>query len=295
MIGPFSIDAFDPKESQLLGEGLWGRVYDLGDGTVLKLAREACAGIGNGREKIQREYEALTLLVRPEGLEGLIPRTLGRGDLPPGLLPGFAVWLRTTRIEGDPLSSSAIESATLQDQHELGASIGETLARLHRALKELESGRLGIRDGRVYAELREAVGCDPLYLESLAILEAERSRIPPDRVQICHNDYNISNLLFAGQKVCGLLDFAETGLGYPEKDISDTLSEIPCLEEPLIRSYQLESGMKLDPNRIVLGVAENALYSAVISERLGDLPGVKCGRELLARQLEKLGFRLINS
>lgn len=294
MTGTFSIEGFDPKRGQLLGEGLWGHVYDLGDGTVLKLARETCAGIGNGSEKIRREYEALTLLARLGELEGLIPRALGRGDLPSGLLPGFAVWLRTTRIEGDPLSSPAIESAALQDQYELGASIGKTLARLHHALRELESSRLGIEDGAVYAEIRAAIGGDPFYLESIAALESERLRIPPDRVQICHNDYNISNLLFAGQEVGGLLDFAETGLGYPEKDISDILNEVPCLEEPLIRSYELESGTKLAPHRIALGLAENALYSAVISERLGDVPGVKCGRELLAGQLRKLGFNPIN-
>ena len=52
----FAIEAFRPERAALLGEGLWGRVYDLGDGTVLKVAREHCAGIGNGVEKIASEH-----------------------------------------------------------------------------------------------------------------------------------------------------------------------------------------------------------------------------------------------
>jgi len=49
----FDIRHFNPAAHILLGEeGLWGRVYDLGDGTVLKLACETCSGMGSGREKI---------------------------------------------------------------------------------------------------------------------------------------------------------------------------------------------------------------------------------------------------
>lgn len=40
-----------PINAVLLGKGLWSNVYDLENGTVLKISRENSVGIGNGKKK----------------------------------------------------------------------------------------------------------------------------------------------------------------------------------------------------------------------------------------------------
>lgn len=70
----FSIADFNPSRHRLIGKGLWGHVYDLGDGTVLKLVREHCPGIGNGRQKVENEWKALAALVQIASINTLIPR-----------------------------------------------------------------------------------------------------------------------------------------------------------------------------------------------------------------------------
>ena len=296
MTGKSTMQDFRPEPGNLVGEGLWGRVYDLGDGTVLKLAREHCAGIGNGREKVRREFEALTDLARLEQLDGLVPKAVETGEVAPEsplAAEGFAVWLRTERLEGLSLSIPAVESAAPQRRRRMGESIGRTLAALHRAFGELGRGGSTRTDGSdPYADLKAAVAGNRFYLDAIAALELERRKIPPESLRICHNDYNVSNLLFAGDRVCGILDFAEWGLGYPEKDISDIAGEIPDLEAPVIEAYEQASGLNVDRRRLTLGKAENALYGAVISEREGDAEGVRFERDGLVALLRELGYPL---
>src|SRR5262245_27898021 len=113
----FDIANFAP--TRLIGEGVWGRVYDLGDGTVLKIARERCAGIGSGGAKIENECIALQLLAAAGALAGLIPVVRGRGDIPPTLplaAEGFTVWLRMTRMPGRVFSPGEIGALSSSQQ-----------------------------------------------------------------------------------------------------------------------------------------------------------------------------------
>ena len=82
---------FDPSELSkfpVLGEGVWGSVIDLQDGTVLKIARERCAGIGSGLQKIEREYHTLSALdSRSHQSSVFIPKALGYGKIPEATHP----------------------------------------------------------------------------------------------------------------------------------------------------------------------------------------------------------------
>ena len=66
------------RPASMIGEGVFGRVYDLRDGTVLKVARDKSAGIGSGRVKINKEFEALTRLQGSADLAGRIALPLGK-------------------------------------------------------------------------------------------------------------------------------------------------------------------------------------------------------------------------
>lgn len=289
----FHIESFDPARYPLLGEGVWGRVYDLGDGTVLKIAREKSAGIGSGREKIEREYAALGALAGAQDVRGLIPRALGKGDVPANAslaAQGFSLWLRMEKISGKPLTADDIECASEDDRQRVGESCGRTLARLHKAMQGVAIPR---NDAGNYNDLKADMAGNAFYLACIAALEQETARIPAAILcRPAHNDYNISNILFQNNEVCGILDFAEWGAGFPEKDISDVIREIPCIEDHMIRAYERESGFKVDSRKISVGLAENALYGAAIEERRNNPIETAKSLDVLIRELAKLGYKI---
>ncbi|MCB1556928.1 MAG: phosphotransferase [Alphaproteobacteria bacterium] len=288
-----SIADFRPEEHHLLGEGVWGQVYDLGDGTVLKLAKETSSGIGNGREKIEREYTALNSLAGASGIGSFLPRVVEWGDVPPNsdlARSGIALWLRSTKKEGDCLFVSEAKALPVEEQELIGHSIGKTLAHLHTAMASIPYGQ-GLNPGTLYSAIKEEVSGNPFYTKCIAILEEELALIPSDILnRAAHNDYNISNLLFSGHDVCAVLDFAEWGPCFPEKDVSDIVQECPFLTETLIEAYESVSAFKIDRRRLELGLAENALYGAVISERRGDAEEHRSERDKLCHHLKTLGY-----
>jgi aminoglycoside phosphotransferase (APT) family kinase protein len=284
----FRIEDFDSTRAGLLGEGLWGHVYDLCDGTVLKVARENCAGIGSGREKSETEYRALTALAGTD----LVPAAFGRGAIPREhalAAEGFGLWLRMAKKPGAQIYVSAFAELTPGRRDEIGDNIGRALARLHAAMTPVFKD--DAPDADHYAEIRAETGDDPFYRAALAALEAGRRAVPVSVLRPVHNDFNISNLLFKGTTVSGILDFAECGVNFPEKDISDIIKEVPILETPFVNAYEKESGFRTDRRRILLGLAENALYGAVIAARLGDKAGAATDWRELVRHLQALGHK----
>ncbi len=286
----FSIADFNPSRHRLIGKGLWGYVYDLGDGTVLKLVREHCPGIGNGRRKVENEWKALIALAQIASIKKLIPRAIGVvPDNSPVAATGFAVWLRMERIEGQGLSVALLAAMSRSDRNRCGEAIGTALAELHDALRILPADfTQGVDDP--YAEIKRAVSEIPFYHSVIATLERRRAKIPHQDLQICHNDFNITNLLFRGHDVSGILDFAECRLGYREKDISDILKDAPSLEDTLVRAYEQASATRIDADRIKLGLAENDLYGALINERGGRTECIQRDRDRLLQKLTALGY-----
>jgi Phosphotransferase enzyme family len=293
----FDIADFAPVH--LLGEGVWGRVYDLGDGTVLKIARETCAGIGSGRAKIANECAALTLLSAAGKLHGLVPVVCGHGDVPassPLAAQGFAMWLRMTKLPGRDISPDEIERLSHREQSIIGRNIGGALARVHEALGAALTlagkNRPQIERPAVYAEIAGAAQQpdDASYKDAIATMTKVRRRIPSAILaRPTHGDFNTSNILLtrAGD-ICGVLDFAEWGADFPEKDFAHVLQELPALADHVIAAYERESGFTTDPVRLALGLAENALFGAVISERQNDVDGVRSCRKALSMELKKL-------
>src|SRR5262245_64798335 len=133
------VDIANFTPTRLLGEGVWGRVYDLDDGTVLKIAREACAGIGSGGAKIENECIALQLLAATGALAGLIPVVRGRGEIPPTsplAAEGFAIWLRMTKMPGRSISLEYVSGLSRSQQSRIAGDIGVTVARVQAAVRD---------------------------------------------------------------------------------------------------------------------------------------------------------------
>lgn len=275
------IDFDDLVAAPVLGEGVFGRVVDLGDGTVLKAVREKCAGIGSGRQRLEREWGTLARLMVAGELEGLVPVPCGFGDVPWSselARDGFEAWLRMTKMPGQELRLDGLVPLSAFEQSAIGSRIGQALACVHRGL-----GRAAIAAGErslstnaddVYAEIDQAayeIG-DSLYADAIQQLKLARRKVPVALLNMpSHGDFNSSNLMFTPDwQICAVLDFAECGTDFPEKDISDIVNGLPSLASSVICGYQDESRFKIDSRRLTLGLAENALYGAVIATRSGD-------------------------
>lgn len=283
----------------VLGEGVFGRVLDLGDGTVLKAVREKCAGIGSGRETLEREWMTLTTLTEAGELDGLIPVPCARGDVPHSSAlakDGFETWLRMTKMPGQQLHFDGLARLSAPEQSAIGKHIGQTLARVHRALSQAMAatgeGSISIEVDDAYREIDEAVKQigDPLYCDAIQQLMLARRRVPVAILAVpSHGDFNISNLMFTpDRQVCAILDFAECGTDFPEKDISDIVTVLPSLSRSVICGYEEESSFRIDSTRLNLGLAENALYDAVIGIRSGDMAETAQNRALLTTHLQRL-------
>jgi aminoglycoside phosphotransferase (APT) family kinase protein len=291
----FDIADFTP--TRLLGEGVWGRVYDLGDGTVLKIAREACAGIGSGGAKIENECIALQLLAAAGALDGVIPIVRGRGYIPPTsplAAEGFTVWLRMTKMPGRIISPEHVSGLSRSQQSRIARDIGVALARVQAALRDaLVVARPGIAPASAaYAEITgaaEQLG-DPFYLNAIATLTRARLQVAPAVLaHAVHGDFNTSNILVGDDGgICGILDFAEWGADFPEKDFAHILQELPGISDQVVASYERASGFVTEPARLTLASAENALFGAVIGERQRDADSVQSCRRALSAALEKL-------
>ena len=293
----FDIANFTP--TRLLGEGVWGCVYDLGDGTVLKIAREGCAGIGSGGAKIENECVALQLLAATDALAGLIPVVCGRGDIPPTsplAAGGFTVWLRMTRMPGRIISPEHVSGLSRGRQSRIARDIGVALARVQGALRDaLAVARTSIAPASAavaYAEITvaaEQLG-DPFYLNAIATLTRARLQVTPAVLaQPTHGDFNASNILVGDDgRISGILDFAEWGADFPEKDFAHILQELPAIADHVVASYERASGFVTDPARLTLALAENALFGAIIGERQRDADGVQLCRRALGAALQKL-------
>ena len=293
----FDIANFTPTRP--LGEGVWGRVYDLGDGTVLKIAREACAGIGSGGAKIENECIALQSLAASDALAGLIPVVRGRGDIPPTsplAAEGFTVWLHMTKMPGRSISPEHVSGLSRSQQSRIARDIGVALARVQAALRDaLAVARTCLTPagaGVAYAEITSAAEQlgDPFYLNAIATLTTVRLQVAPAVLaHPTHGDFNTSNILVDDDgSICGILDFAEWGADFPEKDFAHILQELPALADQVIASYERASGFVTDPARLTLALAENALFGAVIGERQRDADSVQSCRRALSAALEKL-------
>jgi hypothetical protein len=287
---------FDQKP---LGSGLWGDVYDLGDGTVLKLAKQG-AGIGDVQEKIKREGLTLQTLAAFQDMQDIIPTLIGYGEIPEQEVflrdRGYTHWLRTQKMEGSKLSANAIDTLSNEQKNQCGLSIGHALGRLHQAMMAVPPKDYVLPDNP-YEDLTESVGNNTLLQQALSLLTEEWVAIPAE-IKSCpaHGDFNISNLLFKDLakdlRVSAVLDHAETGYCYPEKDIADIVKDCPSLLDSVVLGYEMTTEFSLSPHRLVLGLAENALYGAAIAQKAGNTEEYRLYSTLLVHYLNRAGHKI---
>ena len=249
----------------VLGEGVWGTVHDLGDGTVLKLVRRN-GGLGTGESKQYREATALGFLAGIDTVR--LPRLVaaGRFSNPYGFSgPPLAGWLRLQRLDGRPVDEGGIYALRGEERERLGEEIGAALAHFHRAGEAIavEAGKLGSPALRSISEAMTRIN-DPALRSRLDRLKDMIASEDAPRVFL-HGDVNFSNLLTArGQGPAR----TRGGAGFAEEDFRHFDNPGP-LRDAIFRSYAAVSGRSIDELRFRMGVAVNAAVSLALGSNAG--------------------------
>ena len=207
--------AVPPPPWQELGQGLWGVVHDLGDGSVLKLVRKR-GGLGSAATLIHREVAALKAFggQRCGGFD--VPELLGHGDIDLPANPFVAPlegWLRLSKLEGQRLGD--VIPPTPDNRQRLGETLGAALADFHVDATALTSGTdVPTQDPMVRAldQLRAALP-KPSDKELCDKLKERWTSLAPTSRVFLHGDVNLSNILVTDDGRFSLVDFAECGLG----------------------------------------------------------------------------------
>jgi|GEM_PF-138597 len=284
---PIKLQKLDAYSS--LGEGIWGSVFDLEDGTVLKLARERCAGIGSGREKIEREFIVLAALGSRSQSDGLcIPRALGHGIIPDQVHPDPTLWLHTTKVPGITRKVAELRSLSADATKEVASSIGKALWGLHRDLDRAQVRDTLASTSESLQTVQSEFGDDPQAAEFVMKIQKFVGSASEKSAMVIHGDFNISNILFEMNQVKSIVDFAETRCGLYEDDLASIITELPAFRGPMIAAFEEVSGYKVDDRRLLTAQAIFELFTFAISGRQKNMAERSDSQQRLQGLLEAL-------
>ncbi len=270
-----------------IGVGLWGSVHDLGDGTVGKLTRRRCAGIGDGRKKIQREIAVLQALQTcpiDAGLSTPIPVTAGERDH-----PDTPLWLQVTKVGGQVRRVAEIERLPAQESRAVAAALGRAAVSIHRLLSSVALECVVPDTVERFDDLAQELHGDFEAEDYLSHLRQVHRSLGLNSPSLIHGDLNISNLLFEGYSVISIVDFAETRRGFYEEDLASIITELPALRSPLVDAYRSLSRSDIDEKRLDFALAMECLATFVISGRLGLTSESAAARRRLNTYLSLVG------
>lgn len=256
---------------RLAGEGMWGKVIDLGDQTMLKLVHRN-GGIGSGDSKLIREAKALALLDGLKTSDFRAPKLIGHerwnnawmlGGAYMG--PPMAGWIRMEKLPGHVADENALHGAGARDRDRLGEAIGAAIACFHADTSILVGGAESLGDPLLRA-LDEAIPRlnGPHDKARMDRLRANWLAQSGRRVML-HGDLNLGNILRGGPRdPLSLVDFAECGIGAPEYDLRHFENAGP-LRDAVFRGYAAMIGAMPDMTRYRMGVAVAAAVTLAIS------------------------------
>jgi tRNA A-37 threonylcarbamoyl transferase component Bud32 len=242
-----------------LGSGIWGTVFDLGDGSVLKLIRKR-GGLGSPAALIQRETQALEKFGGQQigGLQ--LPTLIGHGDLSLPANPFVAPlegWIRLSKVDGQILSARIPSHP--EKRHQLGEQLGAAIAQFHEDATPLASD-LPKTDPieRAVTHLQNALAKPEDKNLCRRLLERwQQSNHEPT---FLHGDINFSNVLVDDAGRFSLLDFAECGFGPAHADFRH-FEDRPEFRDALFLGYQAASGAPIDMDVYYLAATVNSLGS----------------------------------
>ncbi|MBV6631553.1 MAG: aminoglycoside phosphotransferase family protein [Alphaproteobacteria bacterium] len=286
--------ALDGQFGEPLGDGLWGQVYDLPGGKVLKLSRTE-GGIGDGRDLIRREAAALTFFEGYRGDVLALPAYHGHGEFD-ALRGGFSCWLLMDQLPGERMYEARYKAMSSAEKQALSMALGAGLATYHGLSLSRPDARPSTE------ELVATSRRDWLFDEMMHELSAEDQVIAKrlraryrqlleacETPVLAHGDVNPTNMLFAGGTGIGLVDFAESGWDLPAVDFAHWVT-LGWLDQQVLDSYWAAGGPAFNDDALGVVGAINAMIGLVLDRRLGDTAAVKRGEGSLLTCLERAGL-----
>ncbi|MFZ3034540.1 MAG: phosphotransferase [Parvibaculum sp.] len=259
---------------RLAGEGVWGSVFDLGDGTMLKLVCRQ-GGLGNGEALHHREMEALTLL---DGLATdyvQVPRLLAGQAFTNnyiGSAPPLAGWLRIEALKGIRLSSDKVLTMPARAREMLGERIGIAIADFGvEATRRAEAAGTKLADTIIRSLMlaRTQLGSAELHRAADAVAQAWEVRRARGPLVFVHGDINPDNLIDnGGTGPLGLIDFAESGWSLVETEFRH-FEPLGALRDMAFRGLTARRGQGPDLQAYYLASAADALMTIAIQGNAG--------------------------
>ena len=283
---------------QRIGHGVWGDIFDLGDGSVLKLVRHH-GGIGSGRDILFGEVRALDLLrglTRPVTTAAL--HGFGEIDADAPALEGFCGWIRMGRLPGVTASALLADTRSRDDRITIMRRIGEAAGQFHQQSGSLVPEGAGLPDltARRLSEITDIVPDMGVNCERVgAVLHWA------DPHPFLHGDINGGNVLFAdpaapATSALGLIDLGEAQCGVTEIELRHLHDFAGCdarsngMAAALIEGYAATTGHTPRPELLTAAYCLNTLGTLAIA-RLGTVPGLdeSRARQAAMAALAKLG------
>lgn len=288
------------KKPRLIGRGVWGVVIDVTDGTVIKLCPPK-GGIGDAREKLDNEIAFLRRIKQIPGKKLLFPLAVDNGDIPedsPAAQDGFAFWARNSKVPGRFISGDEFNASDQKRRQNFAITLGRALAEFHAMWDNpvyAESLKLNNSLLKTLDELKDYTDRDDDKRTADALAGMIKD-ISEKHICVIHGDVNVTNIFVrGGWTVAGFIDFAESGIGFPEADFAHTLMDMPDVAPLVLAAYQKSRGITLDRRRLAIASAVNALVGAVINGCIySNRADERDCRTILAGEMAKLDIMPMN-
>lgn len=270
-----------PPPWRRIGHGVWGDVFDLGDGSVLKLVRHH-GGIGSGQDILFGEVRALDFL---RGLTGSVTAAalhgFGEIEVDAPALEDFCGWIRMERLPGVTASALLADTRSSDDRISIMRRIGEAAGQFH-----LQSGGL-VPEGTCLPDLtaRRLSEIADIVPDIKAGCERVGSILHgADPHSFLHGDINGGNVLFADPaapttSAIGLIDLGEAQCGVTEielrhlHDIAGPDGQSEGMADAMIEGYAATTGHAPRAELLAAAYCLNTLGTLAIA-RLGTVSGL---------------------
>lgn len=281
--------ALHKQQYPILGAGLWGEVIDADD-YVIKFSKRRCAGLGDGLVKVQREADVLRGIARsPIQSDTAFAQLIGWGtsEADKGLSKRHMLWLKTTKLPGQTQAVQTLLNLPSAEGHQVARSIASALFNVHKQLERIAKLPLSTPSQSLQT-ICEDVGDDAVARCYVQQLVSTLATLGADNIISIHGDFNLSNLLFEGSNVCGVVDFAEARQGFAEEDLAAVIAELPAYRSVLVKSYEERTGCRISERRLNYGLALKAFLSFAIARRLNNCKISQGMEKKLHRYLQRL-------
>ncbi|MCE9648245.1 MAG: aminoglycoside phosphotransferase family protein [Parvibaculum sp.] len=258
----------------LAGEGLWGCVFDLGDGTMLKVVRRH-GGLGSGEALHHRESETLGFLGGFATGYVRVPALAAGGIFTNsyiGSAPPLAGWLRLAALEGKRLTTDKVLTMSASERDLLGERIGAAIVDFNAeaSTRAAAAGtRLADTITRSLTLARAQLATAELHRAADAIAQAWETLRAAGPLVFVHGDLNPGNLIDAGPRApLGFVDFAESGWSLAEAEFRH-LEPLGPFRDSIFRGVTARRGQAPNMRAYYLAAAADALMTVAIQGNAG--------------------------